>query len=94
MADPSHSYSLQAMFGRSKMRVTPLGVQLGRLLAPSEGSGCLVARTTVRVANVSEQMPLQWSALAPLGVDLDRTHGELPGYGAGGRLGWGAGLGR
>lgn len=73
------------------MRVTPLGVRLGRLLAPAEGAGCLVARTMLRIANVSEQMPLQWSALAPVGVDLDRTHGELPGYGAGGSSGGGAG---
>ena len=70
-----------ATLGRSKLHVGPSVVRFGRLSAPTPGASPRAVQATLRVANRSEMMPLQWSATVPPALAIGKSHGELLGYG-------------
>ena len=69
-----------ATFGRSKLRVGPNAIRFGRLPAPVPGASPPAVHATLRVANLSEQIPLQWLSSCPAGLTLNPPSGKLPGF--------------
>ena len=69
-----------ATFGRSKLRVGPNVIRFGRLPAPVLGASPPAVHATLRVANLSEQIPLQWLSSCPAGLTLNPPSGKLPGF--------------